>query len=239
MIRNLVFTTLALLTPAANVAPAATMITVVNPGGESYGPIEPGGAPLSVTGWNSTQAYNPLSAVEAISNTARSGARRLSVGAVTGADGSAVSLPDDVVLYQTLDHVVAEGEKFELNFYGRGFFQFTNVVDFQSSFFGYEDDGGTPVKSNVKQHAIVVGGAWNLASHLYEVHTGSPMIGKPLVIGFYNSSGDFSPGAPNTGAFSSIDDVSLTLVPEPATALIASTLFGGIASCASPRRRAS
>jgi hypothetical protein len=108
------------------------MITVVNPGGEAYGPIVPGGSPpLSVTGWNSTQAYSPLSAVEAIANTARSGVRRLSVGAVTGADGSVVSTPDDVILYQTLNHVVAEGEKFELHFYGRGFFQFTNGVDFE------------------------------------------------------------------------------------------------------------
>lgn len=204
-------------------AQAQSSIALANPGGEAYvglppGPtspnveINPGGVdPLALTGWNSTQSYNALSAIEAIANSANSGAVRLAFGAVTDGTGSSISAPEDVVIFQETSHVVASGEEFILNFFGRGFFRYNNGVDAQTSLFGYLDGGGNLVQIDSKPHPEVVAGAWTSVSHSFIVPAGSPLIGQKLVVGFFTASGDFAAGTPNTGAFSSIDDVSLTL----------------------------
>lgn len=223
-------------------------IAIVNPSGEAYaddpaGPtspnveINPGGVPpLAENGWNSTQAFHALAAVEAIGNNSNSGSYRLAFGAMTDGSGDAEASPEEVLLFQETSHVAAAGDRYQLDYFGRGFFRFSNGVDFQTSFFGYLDDLGNVVQVDAKPQPSVVSGAWNAASHSFTVPPGSPLIGENLVIGFFTASGDFAVGTANVGAFSSIDDVSLQLVPEPSTMALGAIHLGQLIARRRSRR---
>jgi hypothetical protein len=192
----------------------AAPIAIVNPGGEAYptGPntsINPGGvAPIESTGWNSTLPVTVgISGAEGINNNAFSGVMRMSVGAT---DGGTVAA-EDFALFQETGHVAAEGDVFKLDFVGRAFFQFQAGTDVQTSLFGYVDGNGSLVRVDQMAHATTVGGVWTPAtSHVYTVPSGSPLIGENLAIGFFTDT----PGV-GTGGFTAVDDVSLSLVPEP------------------------
>jgi hypothetical protein len=192
----------------------ADIVPILNSGGEVYDttggnvvipmtPVPPGDG----TGWNATIGQTPGdSAVEAIPNNSRSGTNRLAFGAIAA---STVTTPEDAVLYQETSKVVSQGERYVLNFFGQGFFEYNDGVDSQSSFFGYLDGTDNIVQVDTMAHSQIVanpGNIWTEATHELVIGAGSPLIGENLVFGFFTSPAD-------GGGFSAVDDVSLSFFP--------------------------
>jgi hypothetical protein len=214
----------------------AAPIAVLNAGGEEFAAltppnvqIVPGGAgDIAVTGWNSTLlSLVGEEGVEGIGNNARSGEVRLAFGAVNSAIGDDdTNLAEDFILFQQTSHEAAEGDVYQLDFFGRAFFQFDVGTDVQTSLFGYVDSAGALVEVDTMAHPTTIPGVWTPARpHRFRVPAGSPLIGQRLTIGFFTDTPDQA-----QGGFTSVDDVSLSLVPEPA-----SWILGMLAAVAGAR----
>ena len=214
---------IALLTLGA--AAQAAPITVINPGGEAYGTagrvlIGPGGvSPLSDTGFQATVAGPDTTStgVYSIANNANSGSVRISIGV---GDDAPTTPGQTYTLYQVTGYQPSVGDVLTLNYFGRGFARFDNAVDDQVSVLGYVDGtSGLPVAVDTKVQTDVVFGSWTNVTQTYTVPAGSPLIGQNLAFGFYNTFPTTAGTGETIGAFSSVDDISLSVtpagVPEP------------------------
>lgn len=148
----------------------------------------------------------------------------------TGTYAAVVSLASNPTI--NTGHSITVGDAFDMGFYLRdNDSSGSPVVFWELFYFGNEGDGGFNEQTSTDRLVLFSGSATGTGSYVQTVNptttaivADSEAIGSTLYLRFYRPAGD--------GQFPVIDDVTLSVIPEPSSALL-----GGLGLMALLRRR--